>query len=198
MPWRRQRGMRSSRPAVLALLIACLTACSDGRRAGTQQRASSPVIAVQAPVVPRAAVEKSVCLLRKDSPPLRKAPHRAPLLAVDSSPASVLLVWRPGLNGPCRVVQRRLGRAAAQRLAAAMDSAGPSPFDQGTFSCPADDGTAVDLWFATSVGWQRMMLPFGGCSALLADDRGGRSVPPVVVEQVRAAFPGLEAGPDPS
>lgn len=111
------------------------------------------------------------------------------LVTVDTGPSSALIVWRPGLNAHlCQPTETRLSRREATVLAEAVDRA--PAFPTGKISCPADDGSAAEVYFGYP--HQRSELAVftpRGCSMIAAPDRRSRQGTPQAESILRANAP---------
>lgn len=96
-------------------------------------------------------------------------------LWVDPDPDGGVALWRPGLNAsPCRARLTQITTAQATAFAAAIEHAQPVP--AGTYSCPADDGAAVDVYltYAGQTRAEVVRVPLGGCGWVTAPGRDER------------------------
>ena len=104
-----------------------------------------------------------------------RGPVGHPLATVDPHPSAVTLVWLPGLNQrPCHSERASYGPQLAGRLADDVDRA--PAFPPGAFSCPMDDGSSLDLYFAYPGTDRReyVRVDLTGCSAISAPGRAVR------------------------
>lgn len=77
-------------------------------------------------------------------------------------PSGAELLWFPGVTAdPCRTWRTTLDASAAQTLAADLRSSPERP--AGAVNCPSDDGSFVQVWFATADGSLSYRVALSGC-----------------------------------
>ncbi|MBO1753773.1 hypothetical protein [Allobranchiibius sp. CTAmp26] len=112
------------------------------------------------------------------SPRTPSAPEAGKLVWVDPDPTGATAVWQPGLNNKvCHILVTRVDRTQATAIARQIDAS--KPFPDGPISCPMDDGTRVDLYFAYagSTRQQMAVVTLTGCAEVFAPGRDARLAP---------------------
>ena len=109
------------------------------------------------------------------------------LVTARADPRAVAAVWLPGLNREnCMAETTQRGATVAVWLAA--DSRRASAFPSGTFNCPNDDGSAVELLFSYHrAPAEQVLVGLSGCSRITAPHRAARGLTP----QLRRDLSGL-------
>jgi hypothetical protein len=104
-------------------------------------------------------------------------------------PAGVVMIWIPGMNAKHCQARRTVGHhRRAGRLARAIDRA--PRVSKGTYNCPNDDLTEVDLYFTYRTGGDEFVdVPLAGCRFLSAPDRAARAATQVINHQLKRAAP---------
>ena len=123
-----------------------------------------------------AVAHRTGAVCRSPTPP--SAPAAGKLVWVDPDPSGATAVWQPGLNNKvCHTLVTSVDRSRAAVIARRIDASKPPP--DGTVSCPNDDGTRVDLYFAYagSTRQQLAVVTLTGCAAVFAPGRDARSAP---------------------
>lgn len=95
-------------------------------------------------------------------------------LWVDPDPAGGVALWQPGLNAsPCRGRLTHLTAARATAFADAVEHAPNLP--SGTFACPMDDGSSVDVYLTYPGRDQAEVVQvlLTGCTEMTAPGRDG-------------------------
>ena len=173
---------RSPRPATSRaatrrlgmLIVACVAAaggCSSPAVAGR------PVSAVAPSSAPSPAATRPCDGFRapEDVDPAGR------LVAVNPHPIRATAVWLPGLNSvACRAKLTTMDTAEAVRLAAAINRAPPSP--RGATACPADDATAVIVYFSYRHRAEEELadVSLSGCAGVGAPGRYARQLTPTI------------------
>ena len=150
---------------------------------------SSPVV-FRTGAVPtaQATVTNGACITHRPLADTQRPAHG--LVSVDPKPADVTAVWIPGLNQrPCRTATVHYAATVAARLAHDVRSA--PRFPNGTFACPADDGSAVDLYFSYGAGHAREYVRVGlrGCTSVGAPGRSDRRATETLLRDLAALAP---------
>jgi hypothetical protein len=130
------------------------------------------VVHVRLGSLPTTEVKGPVCAVTESEPtPTR----RHGLVTVDKDPNGVTAVWLPGLNQrPCRAQRTSDPASTARRLAHDIRSA--PKFPSGDIACPADDGSAVGLYFSVNGDEQPeyVRVALRGCAPVDAPGRSAR------------------------
>lgn len=175
---RRKRG--SAR-----LLVACGAAALG---AGGCSGATATIYNARPSPVPTATVRNGVCVTSR---PLFQArqPARG-LVTVDPHPKGLTAIWIPGLNQrPCRTARIQYGTSVATTLAQDIRTA--PKFPEGTFNCPNDDASAVDLYFSYGAGQRSEYVWVGlrGCTSIGAPGRAVRRATDHLLRDLAKAAP---------
>jgi hypothetical protein len=93
---------------------------------------------------------------------------------LDRDPTGATLLWLPGFNArPCRAALTHLDASGARALAEAVDST--RPFPNGSFSCPADDESAVTAFLSYRHARSEVVrIRLAGCGGVHAPARDAR------------------------
>jgi hypothetical protein len=181
-PGRKRQSLRLALACATVVVVAVSVQLADGgghqkRSTPTAGQSSGPVIApipTIAPTrLPPTLGNEDICQFdRADfGPPSRVGP----LVGVDPTPASLTAVWIPGLNAkPCVSLLTLSDTGVARSVAKAINAAAAWP--EGQFSCAANDGSRVDLYFkynSDTVG-QVAVVHLTGCFDVEAAGRSAR------------------------
>jgi len=96
-------------------------------------------------------------------------------VTVDPDPVRVTALWLPGPSATCMPVTTYGDSTEARALASDIRSAPHPP--SGTYNCPSDSGTGVELYlsYARSTSYERADIDLTGCGSLSAPDRSPKS-----------------------
>ena len=177
------------------LLIAVLSVL-----AGAAAVSQADAVTSTPSLVPATHRQGSVCLVSQNSPtPVGTTP------TVSRHPASVIIVWLPGLNSKrCEAVVTRGGSRIASDLARDIDSA-PVARTRGVINCPDDDGTTARLYFKFDHNqpMEEIDAPLSGCAWITAAGPSSRASTAQFGADLRTLAPPawrayLPPDPDPS
>lgn len=139
------------------------------------------------PSAAAASVRNGACEVRwqQVGDPFGQAP-----LTVGREPRNVVAIWIPGLNSLDRCAAVRVSYDASVATRLAVDVDGSPVASDAPRACPADDGTAVELWFGYAGGrTERVDVNLTGCLGITAAARHARDVSPRLLHDLAAVAP---------